>query len=81
MKAIVCEKYGEPEVLKFKEVSRPIHKNNELLIRIHTVFVGIEDIMQRSGKPYFGRLFFGFTKPKKPIFGTEFCGEIEEVGK
>ncbi len=81
MKAIVCEKYGEPEVLKFKEVSRPIHKNNELLIRVHTVFVGIEDIMQRSGKPYLGRLFLGFTKPKKPIFGTEFCGEIEDVGK
>lgn len=80
MKAIVCEKYGEPEVLKFKEVSRPIHKNNELLIRVHAVFVGIEDIMQRSGKPYFGRLFIGFTKPEKTIFGTEFCGEIEDVG-
>ncbi len=81
MKAIVCEKYGNPEVLQFKEVSRPIYKNNELLIRVHTVFVGIEDIMQRKGKPYFGRLFFGLTKPKKPIFGSEFCGEIEEVGK
>lgn len=37
--------------------------------------------MQRNGKPYFGRVFVGLTKPKKPILGTEFCGEIEEVGK
>ena len=81
MKAIVCQKYGLPEVLQFKEVGKPIPKNNEVLIRVYTVFVGIEDIMQRKGKPYFGRLFFGLTKPKKQIFGSEFCGEIEEVGK
>jgi len=81
MKAIVCEKYGLPEVLQFKDLNKPIPKNNELLIRVYTVFVGIEDLMQRNGKPYFGRLFFGLTKPKKQIFGSEFCGEIEEVGK
>ena len=81
MKAIVCEKYGLPEVLEFMEVNKPIPKNNEVLIRVYTVFVGIEDLMQRNGKPYFGRLFFGFTKPKRQIFGSEFCGEIEEVGK
>jgi NADPH:quinone reductase-like Zn-dependent oxidoreductase len=81
MKAIVCQKYGLPEVLQFKEVDKPIPKNNEVLIRVYTVFVGIEDLMQRNGKPYFGRLFFGLTKPKKQIFGSEFCGEIEEVGK
>ena len=81
MKAIVCPKYGPPEVLQFKEEYKPVPKNNELLIRVYTVFVGIEDPMQRKGKPYFGRVFVGLTKPKKPILGTEFCGEIEEVGK
>jgi NADPH:quinone reductase-like Zn-dependent oxidoreductase len=81
MKAIVCPKYGLPEVLQFKEVNKPIPKNNELLIRVFTVFVGIEDIMQRIGKPYFGRIFVGITKPRKSILGTEFAGEIEAVGK
>lgn len=81
MKAIVCTKYGPPEVLQLKEVDKPVPKNNELLIRVYNVFVGIEDLMQRTGKPYFGRVFFGLTKPKKTIFGSEFCGEIEEVGK
>ncbi|MBP1673205.1 MAG: alcohol dehydrogenase, zinc containing [Bacteroidetes bacterium] len=81
MKAIVCEKYGDPEVLKLKEVKKPIPKDDEVLIRVYSVFVGIEDIMQRKGKPYFFRLFFGLTKPQKPIFGTEFSGEIEDVGK
>lgn len=81
MKAIICPKYGLPEVLQFKEVNKPIPKKNELLIKVFTVFVGIDDIIQRSGKPYFGRVFIGLTKPKIPILGTEFCGEIEEVGK
>jgi NADPH:quinone reductase-like Zn-dependent oxidoreductase len=81
MKAIVCEKYGPPEVLQLKEVEKPVPKSNELLIRVYAVFVGTEDIMQRKGKPYFVRLFVGLTKPRKPILGTEFCGEIEEVGK
>jgi NADPH:quinone reductase-like Zn-dependent oxidoreductase len=81
MKAIVCPKYGHPEVLQFREVNKPIPKNNELLIRVYTVFVGIEDLMQRKGKPYFGRIFVGFTKPRKPVLGTEFAGKIEAVGK
>ena len=81
MQAIICPEYGPPEVLQLKELEKPIPKNNELLIRVYTVLVGIEDSMQRKGKPYFGRVFVGLTKPKKPILGTEFCGEIEEVGK
>lgn len=81
MKAIVCPKYGPQEVLQLKEVEKPVPKNNELLIKIFTVVVGIEDPMQRKGKPYFARVFVGLIKPKRPILGTEFCGEIEEVGK
>jgi NADPH:quinone reductase-like Zn-dependent oxidoreductase len=41
MKAVVCTKYGPPEVLQFKDVNKPIPKNNELLIRVCTVFVGM----------------------------------------
>lgn len=81
MKAIICSKYGPPVVLQLQEVEKPVPKNNELLIRVNTVFVGIEDIMQRNGKPYFVRVFIGLSKPRKPILGTEFCGEIEEVGE
>jgi NADPH:quinone reductase-like Zn-dependent oxidoreductase len=81
MKAIVCPKYGPPEVLQLREVEKPIPGNNEVLVKIFTVVVGIEDPMQRKGKPYFGRIFVGFTKPGKPILGTEFAGKIEAVGK
>ncbi|MEN8155026.1 MAG: NAD(P)-dependent alcohol dehydrogenase [Acidobacteriota bacterium] len=81
MKAIVCTKYGPPEVLQLKEVKKPVPKDNEILIRIFTVAVATEDPLQRKGKPYFARVILGFTKPKKSILGTEFAGEIEAVGK
>ncbi len=81
MKAVICTKYGPPEVLQLKEVEKPIPKDNEIRIRIFTVVVATEDPLQRKGKPYFARLIIGFTKPKKSILGTEFAGEIDAVGK
>jgi NADPH:quinone reductase-like Zn-dependent oxidoreductase len=81
LKAVVCTKYGPPEVLQLKEVEKPKPKDNEVLVKIFKVVVGIEDPMHRKGKPYFGRIFVGLTKPRKPILGTEFAGEIEAVGK
>lgn len=81
MRAVICTRYGPPEVLQLREVEEPKPKSNEVLIKVSAVVVGIEDSMQRKGKPYFGRFFVGFTKPRKPILGTEFAGEIVAVGE
>jgi NADPH:quinone reductase-like Zn-dependent oxidoreductase len=85
MKAIICTKYGPPDVLRFKEVEKPTLKDNEVLIRIYATTVTFGDSSIRGFKfPrlywLFMRLWFGVTKPRKKILGHELAGEIESVG-
>ena len=81
MKAIVCTKYGSPDVLELKEVEKPVPGDNEVLIRVVAACVTAADSMIRTGTPFYGRLFIGLLKPDKPIPGTGFAGVIEAVGK
>jgi len=81
MKAIVCRKYGSPDVLKLEEVEKPTPRDDEVLIRIFAAVVTTADCAARKGEPFFARVAFGLTRPRKKILGTEFAGEIEAVGK
>jgi NADPH:quinone reductase-like Zn-dependent oxidoreductase len=92
MKAIVCTKYGPPEVLQLKEVDKPVPEDNEVLIKIHATTVTSGDPQIRSFKNNLSpvlsllvwlpmRIMLGLRKPKRPILGMELAGEIKSVGK
>jgi NADPH:quinone reductase-like Zn-dependent oxidoreductase len=81
MKAIVCTKYGPPEVLEVRDVETPTPKDNEVLIRIHATAVVATDPMFRKGEPFITRFFNGLTKPNHQIPGDVLAGEIEAAGK
>jgi NADPH:quinone reductase-like Zn-dependent oxidoreductase len=86
MKAIICTKYGPPEVLQHKEVEKPSPKKNEVCIKIYATAVTASDTFIRGFKiplhfriPM--RIMLGLTKPRKPIIGLVLAGEIESAGK
>ena len=81
MKAIVCTKYGPPDVLELEDVGKPAIKDNELLVKVYATTVSSMDWRFRQGKNIIARMKAGLTKPKNPIFGVELAGEIESVGK
>lgn len=80
MKAIVATGYGAPDVLKLQEMEKPQPKESEVLVKVFATSATTADGMMRTGKPYFGRLMTGLTKPKHAIPGTGFAGIVETIG-
>ncbi|MCP9199030.1 NAD(P)-dependent alcohol dehydrogenase [Gramella sp. GC03-9] len=81
MKAAVRSQYGLPEVLTIEEIERPVAGDNEILVKVFATTVNRTDCANLTGKPYVVRIFTGITAPVKRIPGTDFAGEIVEVGK
>ncbi|WP_276351476.1 NAD(P)-dependent alcohol dehydrogenase [Cohnella caldifontis] len=85
MKAILCTRYGSPDVLQLADIRKPTPKDHEVLIKIHATTVSAGDLRVRGfHSPLLMwipmRLFLGLRKPRNPILGAEIAGEIESVG-
>ena len=87
MRAVVYYRYGPPDVLRIEEVERPAPLDDDVLVRVRAVAVTRADCAtreanQRSGPAIslISRAISGFRRPRQPILGSEFAGEVAEVG-
>jgi NADPH:quinone reductase-like Zn-dependent oxidoreductase len=81
MKAIVCTRYGPPEVLQLQEVPIPAPADDEVLVKICAASVNPLDSGTMTG-PLVGRLFTGgLLTPKFKILGADIAGRVEAVGR
>jgi NADPH:quinone reductase-like Zn-dependent oxidoreductase len=80
MKAVVCDRYGPPEVLRIEDIERPVPGPDEVLIRIRATTVNRSDTETRQGSPAVARLLTGLRRPRHRVLGTELAGEVEAVG-
>ncbi len=81
LKAMICTKYGSPDVLQLKEVETPVPDDNQLLVKVHASSVNALDWHFLSGKPFLVRLQYGLLKPKISILGYDISGRVVAVGK
>jgi NADPH:quinone reductase-like Zn-dependent oxidoreductase len=86
MRAVICTKYGGPEVLQLKEVDKPVPKDNEVLIKNFVTTVHVGDVRMRKfdvprAQWLLARIIIGIRKPKKVALGMELSGVVEAVGK
>ena len=81
MKAIVCNKYGSPDVLELKEIEKPLPLENQVLVKVHSASLNFGNLVLLKGKPFLARFAFGLLRPKYSIPGGDIAGIIEAVGK
>lgn len=86
MKAMVCTKYGPPDVLQLREVETPVPGDYEVLVRICAAAVTSSDCFVRGMNlsalyRFAARIALGFSRPRQPILGMVFAGEVESIGR
>lgn len=80
MKAAVRKNYVAYKDIEVTDISMPEIKDDQILVKVHYTTVNRTDCAIVTGKPYIMRLFVGLLKPKNKLIGTDFVGEVREVG-
>jgi NADPH:quinone reductase-like Zn-dependent oxidoreductase len=73
MKAIIFEKHGGPEVLKYSEAPEPELGARDILVRVRACALNHLDLWVRGGLP-------GVPIPLPHIPGSDIVGEVAKVG-
>lgn len=81
MKAAIRYQYVPPRLLSVGEVPQPQPGAHEILVRVYATTVNRTDCAVLTGWPLAMRAFTGLSKPKLPITGTDFAGQIVGIGE
>jgi len=83
MKALVRHQFGGPGVVHVEEVDRPALTDERVLVRVRASSLNKADWHELRGWPRFLRPVTrnGVLRPKALLFGTDFAGVVEAVGK
>ena len=80
MKAARYCEYGSPDVVKVRDVEKPIPNQDQVLVKVRASSLNAFDAGVTRDS-WLGRLFFGLRKPRDTRLGQDLSGEVEAVGK
>lgn len=75
------DEYGTPDVLEFRDIDKPVVKDDEVIVHVRAAAVNLPDWAGVRGVPYIVRLAFGLRTPKPSVRGTDVAGPVEAVGR
>ena len=82
MKAAVSVRYGPPEVVcVVDDEPAPEVADDDVLVRVHATTVNRTDCGYRGASPFFIRGISGLRRPRARVWGTEYAGVVERVGR
>lgn len=82
MRAVLHTKYGSPDVLKLRDIPKPIPTDDEVLVRVQAASLNAVDWHILRAKPFPIRFMgMGLLKPKHKILGADIAGQVEAVGR
>ncbi len=80
MTAATRARYGGPEQLRVADIATPTPGPAEVLVRVRASSFNFGDGVLLTGRPRPARLALGLRRPKHPVVGLDFAGEIAAVG-
>jgi NADPH:quinone reductase-like Zn-dependent oxidoreductase len=79
MKAIVCDRYGPPDVLRLEEVERPVPRDDQVLVKVLASSLNAADFEILGGGV--SARISGPFRPRNRIPGTDVAGRVVELGR
>ena len=73
MQAILLKQTGSPDVLKAVKINRPVPRDNEALIRVHSISMNYADVLIRKG-------IYPYMPDLPAMLGAECSGYVEQLG-
>ncbi|MEV6279280.1 NAD(P)-dependent alcohol dehydrogenase [Nocardia sp. NPDC051832] len=79
MRAVIYDRYGDPEVLSVAEIPVPTPGPDQVLVRVQATSINLSDWETLRGTPLYSRIG-GIRAPRRPVLGSDIAGRVEAVG-
>jgi NADPH:quinone reductase-like Zn-dependent oxidoreductase len=80
VRAVTHATYGGPEVVRIRDVPKPVPGDDQILVRVHAASVNRSDWEALTGSPLYARMN-GLRRPRRQVLGSDVAGTVEAVGK
>ncbi|WP_370615262.1 NAD(P)-dependent alcohol dehydrogenase [Mumia sp. Pv 4-285] len=81
MQAVIQDRYGSADVVRWGELPDPVPADDEILLRVRAVSLNGSDRENLAGRPAYARWTNGLRRPRNPVPGSDVAGVVAAVGR